>query len=54
MGVIRIVAGFSLANTNRLKNPFDFCEWKGKTDFTPEIESEFDEPLSRIDRSSAF
>ncbi|EKS01790.1 hypothetical protein LEP1GSC125_3990 [Leptospira mayottensis 200901122] len=34
-----------------MKNPFDFCEWKGKTNFTPEIESEFDESFSRIDRS---
>ncbi|EQA64001.1 hypothetical protein [Leptospira alexanderi] len=48
--MIRIVAGFSLTNTNRLKNPFDFCEWKGKTNFTPEIESEFDESFSRIGR----
>ncbi|EMF84206.1 hypothetical protein LEP1GSC188_4075 [Leptospira weilii serovar Topaz str. LT2116] len=50
MGVIRVVTGFSLANTNRLKNPSDFCEWKGKTNFTPEIESEFGESFSKTDR----
>ncbi|EMY12477.1 hypothetical protein LEP1GSC043_3882 [Leptospira weilii str. Ecochallenge] len=33
-----------------MKNPYDFCEWKGKTNFTPKIESEFGESFSRTDR----
>ncbi|EKO34216.1 hypothetical protein LEP1GSC161_3377 [Leptospira santarosai str. CBC1416] len=32
VNVIRIGAGFSTIKTNRLKNPFDFCEWNRKTD----------------------